>query len=169
MNMYKFQQGFGVIKVLISIPLVLIGLLILAFSYTELNKAYWDYRVKELCEKDGGVTVFETVFITKQQYLKNDGYKGMIRILSERTTKPYHEFYWKNKDTIINKSNPQVVRSEYVTYRKLDEKQLGKWVTYSRRGGDFPTGISHPSSFSCRNIAGFKRSAAKEIFLIEME
>jgi Tfp pilus assembly protein PilV len=53
MNIQKAQQGFGLVKVLISIPLVLIGLVILAFAYTELNKAYWDYRVKELCEKEG--------------------------------------------------------------------------------------------------------------------
>ena len=66
MKIQKAQQGFGLVKVLISIPLVLIGLVILAFAYTELNKAYWDYRVKELCEKEGRVTVFETVELTKE-------------------------------------------------------------------------------------------------------
>ncbi|MEZ5524415.1 MAG: hypothetical protein R3E62_05540 [Pseudomonadales bacterium] len=144
------------------------GLVLLAFLGTELNKAYWDSKVRAMCEKDGGVTVFEVVHLTKEQYEKNDGYKGVITVASESTSNPNHDFYWKSTEVIIKKTTPQVVRSEYVTYRKTDEKALGKWVTYSRRGGDLPVGF-HPSSFSCRQVSSFQTSTAREIFIIEKE
>ena len=154
-----------IIRWVLLAPVLLVAVGVIG---TELNKAYWDHKVRKWCENKGGVTVFETVLISKGRYLKNDGYKGMINIPPESTRKPRHDFYKKNTKTIIKKSNPLVVRSEYVTYRKSDEKQLGKWVTYWRSGGDFPTGF-HPSSFSCGQISGFKRSAGKEIFIIETE
>ena len=160
--------GLGLIGWVIAIPLTLILLLIVVAGFYEGRKAYWDHQVTKMCEKDGGVTVFETVTLTKEQYFKNDGYKGMIAIFPESTSKPHHEFYKKQVDTIIKKSTPRVVRSEYTTYRKTDNKKLGKWVTYSRRGGDFPTGF-HPSSFGCTDITDFKTSVAKEIFSFEME
>lgn len=164
----KQYLGLGLLGWIAAIPAILIGLIAIGFIGTEINKAYWDSKVRERCEEDGGVTVYEAVSLTKEQYLKNDGKNGVIRIMPKRTSKTYHEFYWENMDTVINKSNPKVIRSEYITYRKSDEKKLGKWVTYSRRGGDFPTGF-HPSSFGCVDMFGFKTNTAKEIFSIEME
>lgn len=154
-----------VIKSILFVPFVLI---VLGIIGTTLNKAYWDEQVRLLCEKDGGVTVYESVNISKEQYLKNDGYKGMITVAPESTSKPYHEFYKKQSVTTLNKSNPIVSKSEFITYRKSDDKKLGKWVTYSRGGGDFPTGLHH-SHFGCVDIIGFKTSSAKEIFSIDME
>jgi hypothetical protein len=52
------------IKWLLFAPIVLIGLGVLG---TELNKAYWDSKVKALCEKEGGVTVFEKMEISRKQ------------------------------------------------------------------------------------------------------
>lgn len=169
MNIQKAQQGSGIVKVLVSIPLVLIGLVILALAYTELNKAYWDYRVNELCEKDGGVTVFEKVKLSKEEYELNEGRNGAINVMSEDTSKTAHQYAWKSITKVINSNQPHVWRAEYVTYRKSDNKELGTWVIYSRRGGDFPTVISHPSSFSCRGIEGFETDAAKKIFFVKGE
>ncbi|MFT7301074.1 MAG: hypothetical protein ACI89Z_001542, partial [Porticoccus sp.] len=45
------------------------------------------------------------------QHLQNYEYKGMIRVLSEMTTNPSHEFVCKNTNTKIKKSKPQVVRT----------------------------------------------------------
>tara|TARA_R110001583_G_C5666995_1_gene410296 strand:+ start:4014 stop:4490 length:477 start_codon:yes stop_codon:yes gene_type:complete len=151
-----------IIKWLLLLP---VALIVLGVIGTELNKGYWDYQVKKMCHRDGGATVFETVFLTQEQYKKNDGDGGMIRILPKRMTKPYHEFYRKRITTIIKKSNPDVTRSESIIVRKSDEKELGKSVYYSRRGGDFPTGF-HPSSFSCLNIANINFNLEKKVFLI---
>jgi len=152
-------------KWLLFILVIFVGLGVLG---TELNKAYWDSQVRAMCEKDGGVTVYERVYLTQEQYEKNDGYMGGISVFSKTTSKLNHDFYREGKYTVIKKSNPEVVRSEYITYRKLDNKPLGKWVTYFRRGGDLPIGF-HPSSFSCRELASFESNAVKKIFKINME
>ncbi|MBK8306680.1 MAG: hypothetical protein IPL00_06020 [Gammaproteobacteria bacterium] len=52
-------MGVGkAIKWILLLPLILAGL---GIAYCEANKAYWDHRVRELCKKDGGVTVFERI------------------------------------------------------------------------------------------------------------
>lgn len=131
------------------------------------SQVYWDHKVKELCEKDGGVTVYEKVELTKEEYERNDGKNGVIRVMPEDTSLSKHDYAWRSIDTVLHESNPEVWRTEYTTYRKSDKKELGKWVTYSRRGGDMPTGISHPSSFSCGDISGFKSDVIEQIFSVK--
>ena len=117
MNIQKAQQGFGLVKVLISIPLVLIGLVILAFAYTELNKDYWDYRVKELCEKEGGVTVFETVELTKEGYEMYGGINGVISVPGEGSSVANRFRYLaRRSDEVIRSSNPRVRRFESIVF-----------------------------------------------------
>lgn len=156
-------------KVIGGILLAPFVLIALGIAYCEANKAYWDHKVKELCEKDGGVKVFEKLKLTKEEYEKNDGKNGAIHVMPERTSLRNHEYAWKSIDTVLHESNPDVWRTEYVTYRKSDRKELGKWITYTRRGGDMPTGISHDSSFSCSDIANFDKNLTKKIFLFEGE
>lgn len=132
------------------------------------SQVYWDHKVKELCEKDGGVTVYEHIELTQEEYERNDGENGVIRVMPESTSLANHEYAWKSETSIIN-DDPYVRRTEYITFRKSDKKELGKWVTYSRRGGDAPTGISHPSSFSCSDIADFERNITQKIFLFKGE
>lgn len=54
-----------IINWIIAAPFLLLGaalvVALLYLVYCEANKAYWDSKVRELCEKDGGVTVFEKV------------------------------------------------------------------------------------------------------------
>lgn len=166
---YKRQQGVGIIKTIVLTPFVIIGLVIFLFIYTEINKAYWDHRVAELCEKDGGAVVFERVILTKEEYELNDGRKGVINVMSEDTSKTTHQYAWKSITKIINEKKPYVRRTEYVTYRKSDNEKLGLLITYSRRGGDFPTVISHPSSFSCKDIIGFEQDLNINIFIFKGE
>ena len=152
------------IKWLLFAPIVLIGLGVLG---TELHKAYWDSKVKALCEKEGGVTVFEVVTLTPSEYLRNKGKGGVVNVPPEKS--PYankFEFLQKRDRTSLNISNPEVWKTETLIYRKSDNSILGKYITFTRRGGDFPTGISHPSSFTCRDIEGFETGIIKKIFLI---
>ena len=89
--------------------------------------------------------------------------------MPERISIGRHQYAYKSVNTIINDKTPVVWKSEYFTYRKSDNSTLGKYITFTRRGGDFPTGISHPSSFICRGIEGFETDAAKKIFFIKGE
>jgi hypothetical protein len=122
-----------------------------------------------MCEKDGGVTVFEKVELTKEEYERNDGKNGFIAVRPEETPLSKHEYAWRSSDNVIHESNPYVWRSEYNTYRKSDGKILGKWVVYVRRGGDFPSGIVHASSFSCTDVNGFESNATAKIFSVKGE
>ncbi len=75
---------------------------------------------------------------------------------------PYYIVY---KDSIIlNQENPYVWRTEYGSFRRSDNKELGRQVMYSRRGGDMPTGISHPSHFSCNQLENFDSNLTKAVF-----
>jgi hypothetical protein len=147
-------------------PLVFI---VASYFFFEARKAYWDAKVRALCEKDGGVTVYEKVFLTGEEYELNEGRKGVINVMPEDTSKSWHQYAWKSKTNVLRKNDPYIRRTEYIVYRKTDKKELGKWVTYSRRGGDFPTVISHPSSFGCRNIPGFPTNMTAQIFIYEGE
>lgn len=48
------MRGVSVLKILLFIPLTLVLILLLALAFFEGRKAYWDYRVREMCAKDGG-------------------------------------------------------------------------------------------------------------------
>ncbi|MEO1768095.1 hypothetical protein, partial [Thiobacter aerophilum] len=48
------MRGSSLVKKLLFIPLAFVVLLLLAISFFEGRKAYWDYQVRKMCEKDGG-------------------------------------------------------------------------------------------------------------------
>lgn len=144
-------------------------LVLLAVAFCEINKAYWDHQVKLMCEKDGGVTVYERVELTKEEYEKNDGENGAIRVPPETSSvTDKYDYASKNVMYELHKSNPNVWRMDGVVYRKFDRKQLGKMVTYSRVGGDFPMGF-HSSSFSCGDIKGMKLDVEKQVLTFKGE
>jgi hypothetical protein len=157
------------VKFLFFTPVALISVAVLYFFYCEANKAYWDYRVKEMCLKDGGVTVFEKVELTKEEYERNDGRDGFIVPKSERRSKNKHDFYKEQDTEILHKSNPVVKKLTFYTYRKSDGKLLGKMVIYGRTDGDFPTGISAGSSFSCADMKTIPLDTEKQIFTVKGE
>ncbi len=149
------------------ITLILICLVVLSYIYTELNKVYWDRKVRALCEKDGGVTVYETVELTREDYQKLGGSNGSIPVPSETASYADQYLYLSTfAKKVIRESNPSVYRWEGVIYRKLDNKVFGKVISYHRGGGDFPTIISHPSGFDCKDM-NIRLDIEKQIFLVK--
>lgn len=142
------QRGASVIKALVLIPVALILLLVLVFAFYEGRKAYWDYRVREMCERDGGVTVYENVVIDFEQFKAWGGIGGALGIPHESTKRLDIPFYRRTRDDVLHDRNPRVMRLETEFIRRRDEKLLGKAVYYYRRGGDFPS-WAHESSFGC--------------------
>ena len=135
------------IKWILLLPVILIAL---GIAYCEANKAYWDHRVRELCDKDGGVTVFERMEISKADY-PNLEYTSLGALIfpSQTHAKPEDPFFIEFNSKSLREGFTDVFRFEQSIVRTIDGKRLSKLVSYSRRGGDFPTGIVHPSSFSC--------------------
>jgi hypothetical protein len=143
-------------------------LLIIVFSGCELNKAYWDYQVTKMCKKYGGVTVYEKVELSQDEYNKYGGVNGVIPVPSEKSSRAdKFEYLAKTEYTLMREANPKVGKSHSWIYRRTDKKVLGENVSYGRSGGDFPTIIQHPSSFSCADVAGIELDIEKQIFNIK--
>lgn len=107
-------------------------------------KTHYDRQVRELCVKDGGVRVYETVKLPSSRF---DQF-GQLRIPSKQNVKPEDEYLYESSTTYTRNGNPEMWKSHYRVYRQLDGKLLGESVSYSRRGGDMP-GPWHESSFGC--------------------
>ena len=164
---FNKQHGVSVIKFIALTPLILIGLVVLAFIFTLLNKAYWDYRVKQMCEKDDGVKVYERVFLSALEYESHSGPDGRLIAPPESNSDNTQYLYFsKYKKSYIRESNPGVYKRETIIYRKLDSKELGSMIHYRRVGGDFPTIIFHTSGFGCEGTTNL-RSLLDEIFFIK--
>ena len=71
------MRGVSVLKMLLFIPLALVLMLILAVAFFEGRKAYWDYRVREMCAKDGGGKLSQHVTISR----KDAGLRNVSMIL----------------------------------------------------------------------------------------
>ncbi len=59
-HQYRFGVPMKPAKIALMLPVYFIGLLIVMFIFTVLNKAFWDARVRYLCAYEGGVTVYES-------------------------------------------------------------------------------------------------------------
>jgi len=130
-----------------------IALCTLVFSgcvgYVLGQQSYWDAQVREMCAKDGGVTVYESVELSEAQYKSLGGVQGGLPLPHVSGKNSDYPYYYEMSDSNIRESNPAIVRTEMLVRRRSDEKLLGRSVRYVRRGGDMPTGIVADSSFGC--------------------
>lgn len=146
---WQRSSGFGLIGWIIVIPLVVVLLMIVAIGFCEGRKAYWDFKVREMCAKDGGTRVHERVTLTKTEYDRLGGRGGMIAVPHEKSASKDYPYISTGSTMIINENDPRVYRSEDIYVRRSDRKILATSVQYSRVGGDFPLSYAHPSSFVC--------------------
>jgi hypothetical protein len=112
-------------------------------------KAHYDGQVRELCAKDGGVRVYETVRLPAEKFDQ----LGQIRIPSKQDAKPGDEYYDEWREQSFREGNPSIRRDHFLVYRRSDMKLLGEAVSYARLGGDLP-GPWHGSSFRCPEDSG---------------
>ena len=113
------------------------------------KKIYWDTKVRELCAKDGGVKVHETVELPGELY---DQYAKRNWVLPDKAgAKSTDEYYVEREVFYYHKDDPQVTRSQTRIVQRSDGKVLGEYIDYGRGGGDLP-GPWHGSSFSCSDI-----------------
>lgn len=148
------SHGFGLIGFIILIPALLIGSAAAWYGYCEVQKAYWDQKIQEMCKQDGGITVYERVVLDKRYVDKDKN----IRIPPKPIDSHRAPFAWeaKSDDLYFYESKLDVIKSGELTVgrtritvdRKTDGKVLGEGVFYGRSGGDFPS-IAFPSRFTC--------------------
>ncbi len=172
MNGKKRQLGLGVLGWIIATPFILLGLLIVLaigyFIYCEANKAYWDAEIEKKCEKYGGVHIYEKTTITKED-IRVLGYTGgRISVPVKESAPETAPVYAKLKSTTVRKGAIKIRRENVKIIRRIDEKILGEYTSFSRMGGDFPTMIVYPSSFSCPK-SEIILSSREKIFIVEEE
>ena len=111
------------------------------------SQLYWDREIKQLCEKDGGVRVYEKISLSKEQYALVLDQFGQLSPPLESEAREHAPLVRKQTSTYLRRNDPEVRRDELTVVRKSDGKVLGSRVSYSRVGGDFVS--LHPSYYSC--------------------
>jgi len=162
----KRYLGMGVFGWIVLVILALISLLILVLIFFEARKVYWDHEVKNMCEKDGGATVFEQVHLSQEKYKQLGGVNETIPVPPERYKKD-SPYFARTITSEIREWDPEVKKLTTEIVRRKDKKVLGIEIIYMRIGGGISLGIAHPSSFSCRDVAGVKLGIEKRIFVID--
>ncbi len=125
------------------------------------KKMYWDSKVRDLCAKDGGITVYETVELPAEMFNKW-GQPNFYRPTQDENALG-NDYIFVSEKTIYRMADPHVSRRIYKIFRKTDNKLLGKSIVYGRGGGDFP-GPSYGSSFRCPEDRGGEITLLVNVF-----
>jgi hypothetical protein len=136
------QRGRGMLKgilILIAIPLLVVG-------FYEGRKAYWDGQVRELCAKDGGIKVYETVKLPPEKF--NQWGQPNFYKPTQGENALGADYLYKSENQYLHHGDPYLRVDRERIYRKADMKLLGEATAYVRGGGDIP-GPWQPSAYRC--------------------
>ena len=121
-----------------------------------------DKQVRELCAKDGGIKVYETVKLPPDKFDK----WGMVNFYrptqGENALGPDYQF--KEERSYFRRGNPEMWSIHTQIVRRSDGRLLSEAKIYIRRGGDLP-GPWHDSSFSCpepRDVSLIEKTFVRE-------
>ena len=109
-------------------------------------KAYYDQQVRELCAKDGGVKVYETVRLPESEFKRWRNSVGLT------DNNPMESYLPEFETQYIREGNPKLLRYQYRVVRRSDGKVLGESIRYVRSGGDLPGPWERGTSFSCPSL-----------------
>jgi hypothetical protein len=108
-------------------------------------KAHYDRQVRELCAKDGGVRVYETVRLPPEKFDEFGDFRIPIKSSAQETDPYYYE--WRIQ--YYREGNPSIERSHFLIFRRVDKKLLGEAISYARLRGDLPGPWEGGTSFRC--------------------
>jgi hypothetical protein len=148
-------------KVFATLFLAPVVIVVAGIGGCEARKAYYDWQVRKLCDRDGGVVVYERMEMSKADYLRFSRDVGSGEKFSPLAVES--PVSTETTTTYIRRGSPEVRRDEEVFMRRSDNKILARYVYYARVGGDFPS-WAHPSSKGCAPIPG---GVSKRVFSIE--
>lgn len=148
MRAYNKQEGRSLISWIALTPFMLAGLIIIGVLLCEANKAYWDHKVKGMCEEDGEFEIFEQIEVTTQELSKLQKLGKGIGFRDKKFAIPSDIIFSETKDTVIQSVFLRVEYSEVTIKRLTDEKIIARYITAVRIGGDFPS-PAHSSSYRC--------------------
>ena len=137
------------------------------FALTGCEKFALDRQLTELCEKDGGVKIYEAVKLPGTMFDQwGDPFPGWRgRTKEQRLGVDYlysvEVLHLKRGDPLKGEGRLEK-RIERIS-RRSDGKLLGEAISYGRSGGDF-IAYSHPSSTHCPIYRDDSESLIKSVF-----
>lgn len=126
-----------------------IAILVVGIGGCEVHKAYYDWQVRKLCEKDGGVRVYERLSVSTETFASRGGDGGVMSLPDESERQRDVSAFQRVSSKVIKSGYVSIVRYETQVVRWSDSKVMGRLVIYSRSGGDFPFTASAPSYYQC--------------------
>ncbi len=129
-----------------------------------------DRQMEELCKKDGGIQVYETVTLSPSEF-SNIGQPlaryQRLAVSNEEILGSDYRYVLKTEiltgfSANAEKGAGQLRRVHNSIYRRSDGKLLGEQVWYDRSGGDWFTFGFQPSGNSCPQP---RRDLARSIFI----
>jgi len=152
-------------------PMVLAGAIPIAgFSLSGCEKAVLDRQVAELCEKDGGVKVYEAVMLPPEMFDRDGNpFPGRrSRPLEDRLGSDYQYVvettHLKDGDPFQLFSEGRLSRRTEKIIRESDGKLMGQWVIYGRIGGEAIL-FGHPTSTICPEYRSADETLIRSVFL----
>ena len=150
MRIIRSRKYFGLVdwKLAASYFITLIGMSLLSGC----EKWQLDRQMEELCKKDGGVRVYETVKLPPEMFDQSgDPFPGWQGRTSEDRLGA--DYLVERTERVLNDGDPlkgqgRLIRIERQVIRRTDGKLLGTSVAYARSGGDF-IAFPHPTSKVC--------------------
>ncbi len=130
----------------------------------ERAKTKLDREVDRLCAVDGGIHVYETVKLPKENFGPGGEVFPQHRGLASNKGGLGPNYQSRFKNELLVTGNPAMQRIRNQIIRLTDQKVLGELIVYRRSGGDLP-GPWEPSQHSCP--AGPKFSLEQNIFQTE--
>lgn len=140
-------RGVATSTVVIALFAAVVAVIVGYVGFAEARKAYWDTKVREFCEKDGGMKVFEVAVLDDTQYRSLVNNFGQLAPPDERVAPAGALITHSYSYSYLRTGNPEVRRSVLAVVRRADNKTLGISVSYSRVGGDWFA--FHPSYYRC--------------------
>ncbi len=128
---------------------VLVGIMLSsALAGCERAKTKLDREVDRLCAIDGGVHIYETVKLPKENFGPDGEVFPQYRhlFMSGGHLGPIYMSISETKRLVDG--NPALQRDRVAIARRADGKVLGEFIDYKRSGGDLP-GPWEPSRKSC--------------------
>ncbi|WP_147435825.1 hypothetical protein [Sulfurisoma sediminicola] len=108
--------------------------------------------MEELCKKDGGVKVYETVMLPPEMFDQwGDPFPGWRGRKLEDRLGPDYRYIMEITDLKKGdafKGEGELRRFSVRINRRADNKLMGEAISYGRSGGDF-IAFAHPTSKSC--------------------
>lgn len=143
---------------------------IAGFSLSGCEKAALDRQVEELCKKDGGVKVYETVMLPPEMFDQwGDPFPGWQGRKPEERLGP--DYRYITETIYLKQGDPNQLLSEGVLrrysekiIRVSDSKLMGESIVYGRTGGEAIL-LGHPSGTMCPTFKNADEKLIRSVFL----